>query len=97
MTQITREIDQVVLIGDSLVESPTDGDRGGVRLRVSGRHVGGARDGETFTATHELATGGSVRLGPMVTVVVVAVFEDAVRLGVVAPANMAVRRGETGR
>ncbi|HSI32090.1 MAG TPA: hypothetical protein VK986_00745 [Tepidisphaeraceae bacterium] len=97
MTQITREPDQTLLIGDSLAVSPTDVDRAGVRLLVRGRHVGGPHDGETFTATHELAAGGSVRLGPMVTVVVVALFENAVRLGVIAPPNMAVRREETGR
>ena len=97
MTTITREIDQVILIGSAMRLSPTDVDRHGVRLLVEGRHIGGPRDGETFRSTHEVAKGGSLRLGPIVTVTVVELFEDAVRLGVLAPPNLPVVRAETGR
>jgi len=97
MKQITREIDQTLLIGDSIAISPTDIDRHGVRLAVRGRHIGGPHDGETFTAAQELGKGASLKLGPLVTIVVVELFEDAVRLGVLAPPTMPVRRKETGK
>jgi len=97
MKQITREIDQTLLIGDSLAISPTDIDRNGVRLAIRGRHIGGPHDGETFSSAQELAKGASMKLGPLVTVVVVDLLGDAVRLGVLAPATMSVRRKETGK
>lgn len=93
MTIITREIDQPILIGSAIRLSPTDIDRNGVRLLAEGRHVGGPQDGETFRSAHEVAKGGSLRLGPMITVTVIQLFDDAVRLGVLAPPNLPVTRG----
>jgi sRNA-binding carbon storage regulator CsrA len=92
MTIITREVDQAILIGTAIRISPTDIDRHGVRLVAEGRHVGGAQDGETFRSTHELAKGGSLRLGPLITVTVLQLFPDAVRLGVLAPPHLPVIR-----
>ena len=97
MTIITREVDQVILIGSAVRLSPTDIDRKGVRLLAEGRHIGGPQDGETFRSTHEVAKGGSLRLGPMVTVTVMELFEYAVRLGMLAPPHLPVVRAETGR
>jgi sRNA-binding carbon storage regulator CsrA len=97
MTQITRELDQTLLIGSSLAVSPTDVSRRAVRLLVKGRHVGGPHDGETFTRVHELSKDGTLDLGPLVKIVVVKLFDDAVRLGVIAPPTLPIRRKETGR
>jgi sRNA-binding carbon storage regulator CsrA len=92
MTIITREVDQAILIGTAIRLSPTDIDRHGVRLVAEGRYVGGPQDGETFRSTHELAKGGSLRLGPLITVTVLQLFPDAVRLGVLAPPHLPVTR-----
>jgi sRNA-binding carbon storage regulator CsrA len=92
MTIITREVDQSILIGTAIRLSPTDIDRHGVRLLVEGRHLGGPHDGETFRSTHELAKGGSLRLGPLITVTVLHLFPDSVRLGVLAPPHLPVIR-----
>jgi|SRR4051812_38757692 sRNA-binding carbon storage regulator CsrA len=97
MVSITREIDQVILIGSAIRLSPTDIDRKGVRLLAEGRYVGGPRDGETFRSTHEVGKDGSVTLGPLITVTVIQLHADAVRLGVLAPPNLPVVRMETGR
>jgi sRNA-binding carbon storage regulator CsrA len=92
MTIITREVDQSIRIGTAIRLSPTDIDRTGVRLLAEGHHIGGPHDGETFRSTHELAKGGSLRLGPMITITVLELFDDAVRLGILAPAHLPVTR-----
>jgi sRNA-binding carbon storage regulator CsrA len=97
MTIITREIDQAIQIGGAIRLSPTDIDRTSVRLLAEGRYIGGPHDGETFRSTHELPKGGSLRLGPMVTVTAVELLDNAVRLGVLAPPHLPVVRSETGR
>ncbi len=94
MLTITREVDQTILIGDSLAITPSDIDARGVRLVVRGRHVGGPQDGETFSSHHELAKGASLRLGPMITIIAVALLPGAVRLGILAPEHLNVRRKE---
>jgi carbon storage regulator CsrA len=94
MTAITREIDQAIVIGESIEISPTDLDRKVVRLLVKGKHVGGPHDGETFCATHELSKNQSISISPLIAVSVMEILGDAVRLGVLAPPHLPVVRKE---
>lgn len=94
MNVITRQVDQAVAIGHSVLVAPTDIDEQTVRLIAHGHVIGGPGDGETFRSVHELSKGQSVQLGPLVTVTVVEILGDAVRLGVLAPPHLPVLRQE---
>ena len=90
MTHVSLRVDESARVGRDIVLSPTDVDPAGVRLRAKGRVAGGANDGESFDAAHELAVGGSVHLGPHVVVTLVSVHGEVARLGVFAPPHMPV-------
>jgi sRNA-binding carbon storage regulator CsrA len=94
MTIITRQPDQQILIGRALTISPTDIDKKTVRLLIQGTHLGGPRDGERFSSTHELSKGQSLPLGPLVTVTVLDLLPNTVRLGILSPPHLPVRRAE---
>ena len=94
MLAITRRVDQWVQIGESIAVAPTDIDAKTVRLIARGRVLGGAEDGAAFEKTAEVAVGGEMRLGEQVTVSVLAIHGDEVRLGVQSPKHVRVGRKE---
>jgi carbon storage regulator len=94
MIVLTRQVDQWIVIGSDIRVSPTDIDAQGVRLVARGRVMGGPDDGAAFHSVHELTVGQSCHLGPHVAITLVKVDNGVVRLGVLAPAHIAVHRKE---
>jgi sRNA-binding carbon storage regulator CsrA len=90
MVKLLRKIDQWLLIGRDIEISPTDIDANGARLIARGRTLGGPDDGTPFDRPIELHTGQSTHFGPHVVLTLLEVRADAVKLGVLAPANVPV-------
>lgn len=95
MIIISRTIDQWLVIGDDIQVSPTDVDENIVRLVARGRMLGGAEDGGTFQAAHEMSVGQSFAIGPMIRISVVEIRGEEVRLGVTCPPHLGVRGKES--
>lgn len=91
---ITRHAGESFTAGDSLLVTVTDIDPAGVRLVAEGAYIGGAKDGERFRSTHEIGPGGSVRLGDLLTVVLLEIQPRRCRLGALAPPHLPVRPQE---
>jgi sRNA-binding carbon storage regulator CsrA len=94
MQMITRHADEAILIGDHMTVTVTDVDKSGVRLMIEGELIGGPDDGQAVHEARELGVGGEVRLGDLVTLSLAHVRGTGARIGVVAPANIAIRRKE---
>lgn len=91
---LTQQVDEWVVIGESMLVAPTDIDAAGVRLVARGVMIGGPDDGARFLRTVELAIGSSFELGPMVTVTLVDVRGEKARLAFILPAHVSVHRKE---
>ena len=94
MTTFARKVDQTLLIGRGIEVTPTDIDKKRVRLVARGEMLGGPTDGAPFETTHELRVGAGARLSPHVVINVVSVEGDSVRLGVLVPQHIEVKRKE---
>ena len=94
MHMITRHQDESILIGDRMTVTVTDIDRNGIRLMIEGELIGGPDDGLVIHEARELGIGGEVRLGELVTLSLANIRGTSARIGVVAPAHVAIRRKE---
>lgn len=94
MNMITRHPDESILIGDHMMVTVTEIDRGGVRLMIEGELIGGPDDGLVIHEARELAIGSEVRLGDLVTLTLASVKGTGARIGVLAPAHVAIRKKE---
>lgn len=94
MKMLTRRADESILIGEHLKVTVTDVDKAGVRLMIDGELVGGPDDGMTIREARELAVGGELRLGTLVTLTVAEVRGELARIGVVSPPHVTVKRKE---
>lgn len=94
MHMITRHQGEAILIGDHMRVTVTDIDKSGIRLMIEGELIGGPDDGLTIHEARELGTGGEVRLGDLVTLSLASIRGTTARIGVVAPAHVAIRRKE---
>lgn len=94
MHMITRHQDEAILIGDHMTVTVTDIDKTGIRLMIEGELIGGPDDGAVIHEARELGVGGEVRLGELVTLSLANIRAGAARIGVVAPAHVAIRRKE---
>jgi sRNA-binding carbon storage regulator CsrA len=94
MHMITRHPDEAILIGDHMTVTVTDVDKTGIRIMIEGELIGGPDDGLPIHEARELGIGSEVRLGDLVTLSVANVRGTSARLGVVAPAHVAIRRKE---
>jgi sRNA-binding carbon storage regulator CsrA len=97
MVKLLRKVDQWLLIGRGIELSPTDIDSTGVRLIARGRTLGGPDDGTPFDRSLELSVGHSTHFGPHVVVTLLEVRKDAVKFGVLAPANVPVLTREQAK
>ncbi len=94
MHMITRHQDESILIGDHMTVTVTDIDKTGIRLMIEGELIGGPDDGLPIHEARELGVGGEVRLGDLVTLNLANIRGKSARIGVVAPAHVAIRRKE---
>ena len=94
MKMLTRRADESVLIGEHLTVTVTDVDPAGVRLMIDGELIGGPDDGMVIREARELAIGGEVRIGSLITLTVAEVRGKLARIGVVAPKHVHVKRKE---
>jgi len=94
MLIIARVADESVRVGERLTVTVTDVDPGGVRLLVDGELIGGPDDGQRVREARELAPGGEVRLGGLVTIVLVDVVGPKARLGFLVPRHVELHRAE---
>jgi hypothetical protein len=93
MNRIAVQVDQPFMIGEGIRILLTDVDSVGVRLKASGRVLGGPRDGEPFDAVHEMTLGTSIHLGPHVVVTLVAVRNRNAYLDIFTPCHVSVTSG----
>ncbi len=94
MHMITRHQDESILIGDRMTVTVTEIDKSGIRLMIEGELIGGPDDGLAIHEARELGVGSEVRLGDLVTLSLANIRGGTARIGVVAPANVAIRRKE---
>ena len=94
MHMITRHQDESILIGDHMTVTVTEVDRDGIRLMIEGELIGGPDDGLVIHEARELGVGGEVRLGELVTLNLANIRGTSARIGVIAPANVVIRRKE---
>jgi sRNA-binding carbon storage regulator CsrA len=94
MHMITRHQDEAILIGDRMIVTVTDVDKTGIRMMIEGELIGGPDDGLLIHEARELGIGGEVRLGELVTLSLANIRGTGARIGVVAPAHVAIRRKE---
>src|SRR4051812_11836861 len=94
MKTLTRRADESILIGEHLTVTVTDVDANGVRLLLDGELIGGPDDGMTIREARELAIGGEVRIGSLVTLGLAEIKGKVAKMVVGAPKHVAVQRKE---
>jgi sRNA-binding carbon storage regulator CsrA len=93
MNRLAVKVDQPLMIGQGIRMVLTDIDATGVRLKATGRVLGGPRDGDPFEKTHEMSVGSSLHFGPHVVVTLVAIRNAIAYLDIFTPANVSVTSG----
>lgn len=94
MIVVSRKVDEWVQIGSDVLVSPTDIEQRIVRVIVRGRMIGGADDGQSFEAAHELSRGQSFAIGPFVHVAVMEIRPPVVQFGFDVPRHLPVHTKE---